>query len=182
MRGAPRRYVRGARALNAVAYLKSKYSNPEHAITCLKGSYAEAKHIVCSWPQWGACAAFKLCDMAERVCAQHIDFNDVNITNLCTNKQVQAGVDKACRTAYCAPATLMMKMNAYQWSTRAGPTYDRRLNAQEFETILCYYSHDFAHSKHMPGMDALNVYKELQGFGELSTRIRAALPREGGLL
>lgn len=170
LRGAPRRYYRGEKAQRSLRALQVTYVTPERAISALQGTYKEVEALICStWPEFGKCAAFKLADMAERVCCNNIEFSNVTVTDLCTNRQVKAGFDKA--------AQPLKKLLAYNWVSRAGPRLDRRINQQELETILCYFSHDDAHSKHLPGMDIEGIRKELTGWGRLADKLISHLPK-----
>lgn len=170
LRGAPRRYYQGEKSAQSVDALQRMYGTPERAISALQGTYREVEALIRStWPEFGKCAAFKLADMAERVCGNKIDFSTVTATDLCTNRQVKAGFDKA--------AQPLEKLLAYNWASRAGPRLDRRINQQELETILCYFSHDDAHSKHLPGMDTEGIRKELTGWGCLADKLIRHLPK-----
>jgi hypothetical protein len=176
-RGAPRRYFRGHVALEAVAEYKRKYGTVENLMTQLHGTFTEVNAYICrEFAQYGPTAAFKLADMAERVCCNKIDFSETTAKELCCSKQVQKGFDKA----YCAlrlkPEELLPALKKHRWATLASPRYDRALNAQEFETILCYYSHDDAHQQHNPGDDIEGIRKELTGFGDLADLLIRRLP------
>ena len=180
IRGAPRRYFRGAVAHKAVDVIRENYGEPEACIAALQGSYLDVyARIRSTMPQFGSCAAFKLADMAERVCGARICFDDIDIFTVCSNAQVQKGAEKACAALGVSMDKLISRLRGHRWVTKASPSYDRILNQQEFETILCYYSHDDAHNKHMPGMDAAGMRKELEGYGKLAHKLIKYLPRKG---
>jgi hypothetical protein len=179
VRGAPRRYFRGRAAHAAVDAIHSNFGTPENCLAAMQGHYHEVlKHIRSTMPQFGPCAAFKIADMAERVCGNRIHF-DIDIFTVCSNAQVQKGAEKACAALGVPMEKLIDKLRSYKWATKASPHYDRPLNQQEFETILCYYSHDDAHNKHMPGMDATGMRKELEGYGKFAHKLINHLPRKG---
>jgi len=183
-RGAPRRYFRGAAAHNALEKIYSKFRTAEAAIASLHGPYATVRlHMKAHFPQFGDCAAFKLCDMVERTCGNKIDFSQVDIFTVCNSAQVEKGAVKAAEVLGLTRPQLLTRMLNYKWATDAGPDFKRPLGPQEIETILCYYSHDDAHNKHFPGMDARGVYGELQqGQGALARKLMRCMPREGGLI
>lgn len=176
-RGAPRRYFRGQVAHVALDKLEATYGTGEGCIDALKGDYVDVAVIIKrNFPQYGPCAAFKLADMAERVCGNKIAFGEVTAKQLCSNSQVQKGFDKACVVLGLDTDKLLPAMARYKWATLASPRYDRPLNQQEFETLLCYYSHDDAHNKHMPGMDSPGIEAELVGHGKLAQKLIQNLP------
>lgn len=178
LRGAPRRYFRGPLALQAIEVLRHRYLTPVKAVEALWGPFAYVNKYICAnWPQFGPCAAFKLADMVERVCLQPIDFSACTAAEVCNSRQVQQGFDKACQVLGIAPAALLPTMQRYKWATLASPRYDRPLNAQEFETLLCYYSHNPARSKHLPGMDIVGISSELEGYGRLARKLQSNLPK-----
>lgn len=181
-RGAPRRYYRGPKALASVRALQARYGSAAQALAALAGPYADAKATIHAyWPGFGPCAAFKLCDMAERVCGIKVDFKEVTVADICSNAQVQKGFDKArnllARQRRVVPQNvdLVGELFKHKWATKAPPLGDRNLNSQEFETILCYYSHDFHNNKHLPGMDVVNIRNELTGYGALADKLITCL-------
>lgn len=178
-RGAPRRYFRGQVAHEALYWLEARYGNPVKMLAALKGTFNEAEAEMKAWPQFGPTAYFKLADMAERVCGVPIDFEVITPKQLMSNVQVTKGVVKALEDMPVLTRTaedLFESMRRYKWATKAGPGYDRKLGMQEFETILCYYSHDDAHNRHMPGMDIHNIAAELGGWGATADKLQMALP------
>lgn len=172
VRGQPRRYFRGDKATKALNKLESMYLTPLNALRALAGDYDVAKElIVLDWPHFGPTAAWKMCDMAERVCSIPVMFNRVTLDDIITNEQVRKGVEKAIANEGESYIDFEKALMNYKWASRAPPRYDRALNAQEWETILCYYSHDAATNKHLPGMDKQNIRKELDGWGHLAVEI-----------
>lgn len=184
LRGAPRRYFRGKVAFAALDSLRGTYGTPEAAIAALHGTFADASGIIArTYPQFGRCAAFKLLDMCERVCGNQLDFSACGIKDIANSGMVQKGIDKACAALNVSPDELLKRMFAHKWASKAGPHNDRKLNQQEFETILCYYSHEDKHNKHMPGMDIAGVRKELlAGRSKLASKIAEHLPTKGEYL
>lgn len=179
LRGAPRRYFRGAVAFAALDTLQARYGTGEAVIDALQGTFEEVQALICgTFPQFGPCAAFKLADMAERVCGNKIDYSQVTAKQICSNSQVLKGYRKAAANLGVADEALLGLLKKHKWKTKASPRYDRPLNAQEFETILCYYSHDDGKNKHMPGMDSEGIEAELKGHGKLAERLIYNLPHK----
>lgn len=172
VRGAPRRYFFPRVAEPAIRELIGRYGTARNALAALAGPYAQAEQVMATWPYYGPTAWFKMADMAERVCGIPIDFSAVGMRDIMSNAMVTKGVHKAMKSLdLTRPEQLLRAMRNHKWRTLAGPLFDRRLNIQEFETILCYYSHDDGKNKHLPGMDIENIIGELQGWGPLSRRL-----------
>jgi len=176
LRGAPRRYYRGDAAHRSIDALAAVGGGSPWRLLCdLRGPYAAALGRVQQyWPGWGPTAAWKICDMAERVCGIPIDYaycEDV----LISNDMVAKGVEKACDVLGIGGSerafTLFDRMKKHKWATLAPPHYDRPLGLQEFETLLCYYSHDWKTNKHMPGNDKVLIKGELTGWGPLANKL-----------
>lgn len=177
-RGAPRRYFRGSKCHHALERMEELYGDARHALQSLAGNFQHARDVVCDlWPLWGPTAAFKIADMAERVCGIKVDFAAVGEEQICSNAQVRKGWDKAAAVLGCVPASgLSLLLRAHPWATLASPRYDRTLNAQEWETLLCYYSHDDATNRHLPGMDRVGIADELWDHGKLAAELIERLP------
>ncbi len=178
LRGAPRRYFRGKVAFAAIENYRSKYRTPEKMISVLRGPFSEVNLYICrEFAQYGPCAAFKLADMAERVCENEIDFSQCSVKELCNSKQVRKGFERAAASeCYSADETFLSAMLKRKWATRASPRYDRALNAQELESLCCYYSHGITHRGHWPGEDVIGIRKELVGWGDLAQELERRLP------
>lgn len=177
-RGAPRRYFRGDGGHAALHYIDAIYSTPTRALEMLAGTFNEAEHEMYGWPLYGPTAYFKLADMAERVCGVPVDFSVVTPKQLMSNSMVTKGVHKAMdASGFNTPEELFEAMRKYKWATKAGPDFKRKLNMQEFETILCYYSHDDGKNKHLPGMDIENIRAELTGWGKTADYLISLLPK-----
>lgn len=178
LRGAPRRYFRGNAGHTALDTLRLRYSTPERALKALSGTFADAEAEMTHWPLYGPTAYFKLADMAERVCGIPISFADVTPKQLMSNAMVTKGVNKAMEDfGWKNPEDLFIFMRKHKWATKAGPDFKRKLNMQEFETILCYYSHDDGKNKHLPGMDIENIRAELSGWGKTADALISKLPK-----
>jgi len=180
-RGAPRRYFRGPKCMDALEVMRELYPDAPEALAALAGTFAHAEEVVCgSWPLWGPTAAFKIADMAERVCQVPVDFGAVGETEICSNAQVRKGWDKA-RDVLAAAGDaraqdLAASLRQHIWCTKAPPRWDRELGPQEWETLLCYYSHDDEHNHHLPGMDRLGIAEELYDHGDVAAELLGHLP------
>lgn len=175
IRGAPRRYFFTRLAEPTLAEIRDGYIGATNIMRSLKGTYADAVDEMKKWPYYGPTAYFKMADMAERVCGVPIDFSAVTPAQLASNAMVAKGVAKALTPTLNTPERLLAAMARYKWATLAPPHYDRPLNAQEFETILCYYSHDDGKNRHLPGMDIQNILAELKGWGKTAEELCSQL-------
>jgi hypothetical protein len=177
VRGAPRRYFFPHLAVPVLAQIREDYRHSAtRVMRSLKGTYDDAVAEMKKWPYYGPTAYFKMADMAERVCGIPIDFSAVTPAQLASNAMVAKGVAKAqAASGYDTSEALLAAMARYKWATKAPPHYDRSLNAQEFETILCYYSHDDGKNKHLPGMDIENIKAELTGWGKTAKELASCL-------
>lgn len=174
-RGGSRRYFRGPAAFAAVDHFEKTFTTVENLMShvCSCKTLAEVEKFADKrLPQFGKWASFKLADMTERVCGSFISFEHADIMS---SKQVQKGAEKAAASLEIDVGELMGLLDDQTWATLASPRFDRPLNVQEYETLLCNYSHE-GDREHIPGHDVENIRRELEGYGKLAARLIKHLP------
>lgn len=170
-RGGSRVRFRGEKSRAAMAEIKRRYPRIETFFDDLSGPFHEAKKVVCDLPQYGNWSAFMMLDQAERLCQRPIDFSAVTVADF-TGLAVH-GAQLAAEYLNTTPDELLQRMAKTKWPSLATPMEDRPLNAQEFETLFCDYSHE---PWQPAGSSARTVRKELVGFGGLASMLREAIP------
>lgn len=181
-RGRERRHFRGDKAIEAVIWLRYTYEKPETAVTMLEekahvfGKYQYVAETVLRWPQFGPWIAFKVADMLERVMGVPIDFSDSDVFFFDSPRE--AAEMWAIETNHLSHGVVGVSSEAIKdacthlkeslSSHLAPPRYDRPLNLQEFETILCKWKSHMSGSYPI-GIDtrelrhALNEWKNVSG-------------------
>lgn len=181
-RGTERRHFRGQKAVDAVYYLQRRYQTPLNAIEDLVSgdqTFQDISQRVQQWPLFGPWIAFKVADMLERCAKVSVDFSNceldmyseptkgallIGILDVDLLLRPQSGVTEVCRY-----------LQNVHGKRKAPPTYDRFVNIQEIETILCKFK---AHwNGHYPlGKDTIEVCHALKGWGPLADKMRNSLP------
>lgn len=152
-RGSERRHFRGQQAIKAVTELREKYPDvPERmAIYCTgwggpKLPFREVSNRVQAHRGFGPWIAFKVADMADRVCGTDVDFDEAAVFMF--KDPVQAAL-RLWREHTKVPDNAQPKsvervinqvlayLEEHLGDRLAPPLYDRKLNLQEYETILC---------------------------------------------
>lgn len=183
-RGKERRHWRGKAALDCVTDLKGKYTDPEDMVDFILAaapSYKGVTERVKQHVLFGPWIAFKAADMIERVLGTHIDFttNDVfmfkdpamaaqMLWELRKVDEKQVGVD-AWAVQYLIETFKDLK---------APPHYDRSIQLQEVETVLCKWK---SHQKgHYPlDNDIHEINNSLDNWSphsDVAKAFRAAMP------
>lgn len=154
-RGRERRHFRGEKAIEAIGWFWKNYSNRAHGpVTTLETlfsqeeegpplrtvPYVELKKVVCEWPQFGPWIAFKVGDMLERVLHLPVDFTDSDVFFFDSPRE--AAKSWAMQNFWTvamsdAPKVAVEFLKKELGHLSAPPSFDRSLNIQEFETILC---------------------------------------------
>lgn len=167
-----RRHFRGNNALKSVAYLKSKGLSTLFAplIWYVPTPVEKVMKEVQTWVGFGPWIAFKVADMLERLALSKVEFNDgamflfdspakgANMLWKEENPEVQPNS----KVGSWAVKRILDTLG--QPGVSAPPRYDRPLNSQEAETILCKWkSHRGGH--YTIGEDILAVRRGLATFG-----------------
>lgn len=187
-RGAERRHFRTQRAWNAVQWMKT-LGTPEDLLAQWFAKIDDApltfqtvSRRVRSTPEFGPWVAFKVADMAERVLKIPIDFAD------CALGIYREPVKGAALIAYgdedrrlsTDELTSVVKQLAREWSAwLAPPSYNRPINVQEIETILCKYK-SHTHGHYPVGKDSEEVLHALDTWGDLAQHLHRQFPLPEG--
>lgn len=153
-RSSERRHFRGKQATSAVAYLRQRYKYPEDMVSYLIGendtSQSRTFKEVCARARehliFGPWIGFKIADMLDRVLGVPVDFDEAAIFMF--KDPVKAVVmlwqQKTGYTGKAKPKDLNSVIHqTVAWLTdefkefKAPPLYDRPVDLQEVETILC---------------------------------------------
>lgn len=166
-RGTERRHYRGQQAIKSANYLRNRalpccylidelFEGPEEEVITLDCVMQRVQ----KWVGFGSWIAFKVADVLERLGITAIQFSPIDVfkmyeaprkgAELMHTKLGQGPVDNVYRWSY---NQLIRRLGAL----KAPPRYERRLNIQEIETILCKWK------SHMNGHYPLGKdVKELQ--------------------
>lgn len=189
-RGHERRHFRGDKAVEAVMFYENRWQRPEQVFDKdllvaynwddkPEVPFAHIREVVMSWPQFGPWIAFKVADMMDRVMRVPVDFSQADVFVFDSPRDAAVkwfqdtyGADLAAvagmpsvRAAGPVPTETKIRAATTFLSTelsqfKAPPFNDRRLNLQEFETILCKWKS--SQSGHYPiGNDIREVRRSL---------------------
>ena len=174
-RGAERRHFRGKTSSGAVAFLSAAYPSPESAVDACGGtSFADVSARVRAWPFFGPWIAFKVADMLERVLGVPVDFSDCALgvyKEPAAGASLVASLEGLPDDVEIVTAWLLDRLGF----RKAPPRYDRPINIQEAETVLCKFK---SHYKgHYPvGKDVREIRHALSAHGGLCRELLACLP------
>jgi hypothetical protein len=150
-RGRERRHFRGDKAVEAIDWLARRYPNPEDVVQHLEipGAFQVISRRVQEWPMFGPWIAFKVGDMMERVLGVNVDFSGSDVFFFKSPREaaelwysIQSGLENS---KHAIPEACSF-LASYFGDRLAPPSYNRRLNFQEYETILCKWgSHMTGH-------------------------------------
>ena len=143
-RGTERRHFRGDNGINSVNDLQKKYGIPSALFSYLvEGApltLDKTMHRVERWTGFGPWIAFKVADMLERLDICEIEFKSDDVFSMFESPRKGARIladryngpegDRAFSWAY---GVLIDRLG----SALAPPRYERSINIQEVETILC---------------------------------------------
>lgn len=180
-RGTERRHFRGAKCVDAIAWLEQRWIAPESAVRTLALQPSEKLIIakVIEWPMFGPWIGFKAADLIDRVYGCSVQF-DPNLglmydspraaLTLLSEDQEFIAVDRS-------PEGLYNNLVTFFSGQRAPPARDRQCNAQEVETILCKWG-SMKSGHYWVGKDIKEVREALHNWGPTASRILAAMPEE----
>lgn len=182
-RAAERRHFRGAAAVDAVASLRNKYEGfPSAMVEYIIGTkppplvftdvLQRAKEHKCFGPWIG----FKIADMIDRCLGIKVDFKDSDVFMFDSPSKAAALVYEERKPP---GGTVMWLIKEFS-DLKAPPFFDRRINIQEIETVLCKW-HSHAHGKYEVGKDIYEVRHALNQWTNVSktaARILKVMPKE----
>lgn len=182
-RSSERRHFRGAQAVRGVAYLKSQGVEALFA-PLLKDQPAEQIiSYVQTWKQFGPWIAFKVADMVERLGLAKVPFQLDTIMYDSPRKAAENLWDLEGQPSNGFGAA------AGEWAVgrileelgdlTAPPRYERAINAQEAETILCKHGSYLKGHYHV-GKDVAEVRHGLERFSSCKTAQRLLRAGEQG--
>ena len=165
LRGSERRHFRGGQAERAVASMQERFSTPAKILDMICGEGQQTLQQVADRTKtlrgFGDWIAFKVADMLERLDLCEIAFKPDDIFQMFESPRLGAelmfstyeGKGTPCTWAYYSLQKVLGKY-------RAPPRFERALNIQEIETILCKWkSHMNGHYE--VGKDILEVREAL---------------------
>jgi Alpha-glutamyl/putrescinyl thymine pyrophosphorylase clade 2 len=179
-RGTERRHWRGKAACSSVGWLHGNFKRPEDVVAswCC-ASFAEVAAQVQRTPVFGPWIAFKIADLLERVHEVEVSFDNcalgvykdprMGAALLLTGDQKQVITDEEL-------GLVITKLHQALGPLKAPPSYNRLINVQEVETVLCKFkSHINGH--YPPGKDTKEVYHALteQPWGRVANKLATAL-------
>lgn len=187
-RGTERRHFRGDKAKVAIQKFMFWYERPEEAVDWVVKKPQHASEVVYhvkeNWPLFGPWIAFKIADMVDRCLGFPVQFR---VEDLELYDSPKAG---ASELALSKKKVLNIMANdtyvpwAVEYLTRkfrhykAPPFYDRPVNVQEFETILCKW-HSYQGGHYRIGKDIHEIRKALEWHPtETSEKLLKLMPKE----
>lgn len=179
-------YLHGKKTLDQVVYGSERRKNKRNTekqlnyfingfkIEYLPREYTEARKYLTGYGGIGDWAAWKFCDLLERVCDIHIDFSQVDfrdayeypLRGLCrVNGEPDSFVEHLSDTPTYEMFMYMAENELGQirnWM--APPKMDRPINIQEIETCLCKY-HSYLQGHYFIGKDTAHLIKRFKEEG-----------------
>lgn len=187
-RGSERRHFRAANATSSVAWLKSKSQSYlfEGLVHC--DTFEEVSYFVQKWVGFGPWIAFKVADMVERLGIRSIEFRPTDIFSIFDSPAKGASLLKDWEEPQWEPDD---QNEVNEWALnrvlselgelKAPPRYDRPINVQEVETILCKWKSYLGGHYHV-GKDVAELRPALLRFAKCKTSQRLLkAARAGGL-
>ena len=181
-RGVERRHFRGEDGLKSLNYFYTTYRDPNQALSdliqnCAGKNVSDVLEFVKRWPEFGPWIGFKIADMLERVAGVPITFRSETLTLYkaptdgakvwCANE----GLDFEQLGIPGVVALLEEKFEGY----KAPPRYDRPVDVQECETILCKW-HSHLNGHYPVGKDSREIHHHLNGWGSLAESLQKYVP------
>lgn len=173
-RGAERRHFRGKNGQDSLDYLRKNFPNPGDAVLKLEKlcpcKFSTIAEKVREWKGFGPWIAFKAADMLERVVGSKIDFTSMKLDIYDEPAKAAKLIDP-----HSTPTQTATRLAKALSEMKAPPLFDREINVQEAETVLCKYK---AHIRgHYPiGKDSRELKHSLKGWGILASKIAEGVP------
>lgn len=195
-RGRERRHFRGEKAVQALESLKSRYPAPETFVEYLKSpeisqyraQRAQSNGVSQGFiplrfetvlkrslehQQFGPWISFKAADMLDRCLYTPVDFSNCKLLQFYKEPREGAEVVSKQLNLVNADTALQMILNHFK-SHKAPPNYNRIVNVQEAETILCKYK-SYLNGHYPVGTDSREIYHALDGWGESAKQLQSIL-------
>jgi hypothetical protein len=181
--GAERRHFRGQAAVDAITGLK-QFGEPEKVVDYMTQhdtAHDIMKHVQ-TFYLFGPWISWKVSDMAERVLELPVSFDD---TSLFMYRDPVMGAalwfkgDKNAKVSEDEVSCVVEEWQSVFGGYKAPPTYDRQVNIQEIETVLCKWKSN-AGGSYPLGKDSKEIYHGLDGWGDLAEELRKYVPSASG--
>lgn len=170
-RGHERRHFRAKIAYNSYLDLSSKYSSGSEAVKSLLSATTlyEVTQRVKTWYGFGDWIAFKVADMLERLALAEIEFEVDRVFLFDSPREGAKILWNSLRGNEVEPSPAKLA----NWATenivsnltqfKAPPRYERNLNVQEAETILCKWK-SYLKGHYVIGEDVESLQRALLRF------------------
>lgn len=179
-RGMERRYFYGQQAANLLNGLEN-YGSPEKVVDTMTGhqDFQSIAVAVEEFTGFGPWMSWKIADMAERVLCYDVDFSN---TSLAIYKDPVMGAafiltgDKGYKLSKEELESVVDDMESQLSYLDAPPYYDRPVNIQEIETVLCKYK-AHCYGFYPLGNDTHHIHKgfEKRNWGDLAKALHGHL-------
>lgn len=186
-RGTERRHFRGQACVNSIDWFSDHCVRPESAVERLIercDSVDDVLHFVKNkWPLFGPWIGFKIADMLERLDIAPIKFPIKTLDMYSEPTKGAALAAKRFPKLWSEnqddpppDTTDVVKHLIKVFSKyKAPPRYERPVNVQEIETILCKWKSHL--NGHYPvGKDTKEIKHALRGWGKTAEMLRSYLP------
>ncbi len=176
-RGIERRHFRGEQATLAIEYLRDRYETATDAVEDLLVDGTDFYSIaarVQRWPLFGPWIAFKVADMLERCANIPVDFRDCELG---IYKEPVAGAELIADIEQRGETLkgVIDRLLALYSQNLAPPRYDRPVNIQEIETILCKFKSHY--NGHYPlGKDTAELANMLGDWSPMAKAMKNMIP------
>lgn len=175
-RGMERRYFYGQQAANLLNGLEG-YGGPEKIVNAMTNHYdfQSIASAVEGFTGFGPWMAWKVADMAERVLCYDVDFSNSEIGIYKDPVMGAAFIltgDKSYDISSEELASVVDDMESQLSHLKAPPYYDRPINIQEIETVLCKYK-AHCYGFYPLGNDTHHIHKgfEKRDWGDLAEEL-----------
>jgi len=180
-RGAERRHWRGEAARRTLSWLR-EHGEPESIVEQIfsKPGYADVANQVKAIPVFGPWITWKIADMGERCLGRTVDFSEASLSMYRDPVQGAAQVLRGDWRAKITSEEVEEVTQAVIDSLRtlkAPPSYDRQINIQEAETVLCKYK-SWRKGNYWIGKDIKEIGEAMRAAGPTARRLAQHLPRE----
>ena len=167
-RGSERRHFRGEQALRAVESMREQFKNPNVLVQTLVSNkpqkLAEVVTKVKTLRGFGDWISFKVADMLDRLGLSKVEFSADDIFSMFDSPKQGAQLMFSMYNGSGEPSQwALQRILAVLGSYKAPPMFERAINVQEVETILCKWkSHMNGHYE--VGKDIREIREALERF------------------
>lgn len=174
-RGTERRHFRGRSSRDAIEVLS--YFDPVSLVDDIIGEEPTAESIgrqARLLPQFGPWISWKIADMVDRVLNITVDFSEANVAIYGDVVKAATMVSDRWGEDFGLDEVIERLLRAFTGHL-APPFYDRPINIQEIETVLCKIKSHW-HNHYPLGKDTVEIYHGFHGWGDLAEHIQSFVP------